>query len=125
MAKTALDLTPEELRCYNPAKRVYTQLADESWRRAWELVPRLAEILREQFGANQVVVFGSLTDQNRYTPWSDIDLAVWGIAPGQFYTALGVLNEISSEFKIDLVDPTDRSCRPSIKQAIERTGVVV
>jgi uncharacterized protein len=89
------------------------------------LVPRLAAVLREQFAAKRVVVFGSLTDKKRYTPWSDIDLAVWGIAPDQFYTAIGVLNEMSSEFKVDLVDPTDRHCRPSVKQAIERTGVVV
>jgi hypothetical protein len=59
------------------------------------------------------------------SPWSDIDLAVWGIAPSQFYREIGVLNEISPEFKVDLVDPTDRTCRPSVKQAIERTGLIV
>ncbi|GAP98674.1 nucleotidyltransferase family protein [Leptolyngbya sp. NIES-2104] len=125
MAKTALDLTSEELRHYNPAKRINLQIAEEHWQKAWELVPKLALILREQFGAEQVMIFGSLTDKSRYTPWSDIDLAVWGIAPERFYTAVGVLNEVDSDFEIDLVDPTDPFCRSSVKQAIERTGVVV
>lgn len=124
MVKTALDLTPEELRRYNPAKRVELYSIDR-WQKAWELVPRLATILREQFAADRVVVFGSLTDKSRYTPWSDIDLAVWGIAPNQFYKAIGVLNEVSSEFKVDLVDPIDRTCRPSVKSAIEHIGVDV
>ncbi|MGG6266794.1 nucleotidyltransferase family protein [Leptolyngbya sp. AN03gr2] len=125
MTKTALDLTSEELRHYNPAKRIDPQFADEHWQKAWELVPRLVTLLKEQFAAERVVVFGSLTDKNRYTPWSDIDLAVWGIEPKRFYVAVGVLNEVSSDFKVDLVDPTDPFCRSSVKQAIEQTGVVV
>jgi predicted nucleotidyltransferase len=125
MAKTALDLTPEELQHYNPAKRLDSKQAEERWAKAWELVPHIASILKEQFGATQVAVFGSLTDKNRYTPWSDIDLAVWGIAPRQFYKAIGILNEVSLEFKVDLVDPTNRTCRSSVRQAIEQTGVLV
>lgn len=124
MVKTALELTPEEIRRYNPAKRMESHPIDR-WQKAWELVPKLATILRDQVAADRVVVFGSLTDESRYTPWSDIDLAVWGIAPDQFYRAIGVVNEISSEFKVDLVDLTARTCRPSAKQAIYRTGVVV
>jgi uncharacterized protein len=126
MAKTALDLTPEGLQRYNPAKRIDSKQVEERWAETWELVPQFASILKEQFGATQVVVFGSLTDKNRYTPWSDIDLAVWGITPRQFfYRAFGILNEVSSEFKVNLVDPTNRTCRLSVKQAIEQTGVTV
>lgn len=125
MAKTALDLTPEQLRRYNPAKRIDEKQAEERWKKAWELVPQFAAILKEKFGATQVVVFGSLTDKRRYTPWSDVDLAVWGIASNQFYQAIETLNELDSEFKVDLVDPDDRVCRTSVKQAIERTGVII
>lgn len=125
MAKTALELSPEELCRYNPAKRLDTQSADEHWQNAWELVPKLVAILKQQFAAEQVAVFGSLTNKKRYTPWSDIDLAVWGLTPNQLYQAIEALNETSSDFKIDLVDPTNRTCRPSVKQAIEQTGVIV
>ena len=123
MAKTALELTAEELSCYDPTKNWQQSLAPERWEKAWALVPQLATLLRDQFGATRVVVFGSLTDRDRYTRWSDIDLAAWDIPPDQFYRAAISVAEISPEFQVDLVDPN--ACRLSIQQAIEREGIYV
>jgi uncharacterized protein len=125
MAKTALELTPEELRQYDPTKNLAKSLNPERWEKAWELVPQLATILREQFGATRVVVFGSLTQKDLYTHWSDINLAAWDIPPGKFYSALGTMMDSASEFKVDLVDPADDSCPDSIKCVIEQKGIDV
>lgn len=123
MAKTALELTAAELNRYNPTKHWQQSLAPERWEKAWALVPQLAALLREQFGATRVAVFGSLTDRDRYTRWSDIDLAAWDIPVDRFYRAAIAVAEISPEFQVDLVDPN--GCRPSIQQAIAREGIDV
>ena len=123
MAKTALELTAEELRRYNPSKNWEQSLAPERWEKAWTLVPQLASLLREQFGATRVVVFGSLTHRDRYTRWSDIDLAAWDIPAERFYGAAIAVTEISPDFKVDLIDPD--CCRPSIRQIIDREGIDV
>lgn len=82
---------------------------------------RAAELLKRQFGATRVVLFGSLAHRLWFTRWSDIDLAVWGIAPGEFYRAAGIVAEMNSHFKIDVVDP--ESCRPSVREEIEEDGI--
>ncbi|MBI3942775.1 MAG: nucleotidyltransferase domain-containing protein, partial [Chloroflexi bacterium] len=49
---------------------------------------RCIQMLRERFGVRQVILFGSLG--GRGGPWhsqSDIDLAVAGLAPEEFFTA--------------------------------------
>lgn len=120
MAKTALDLTPEELRSYHPYRISNTQQAAEKWEQAWEVARAAGQLLREQFGAKQVDVFGSLVHRNCFTPWSDIDLAVWGIPAHQFYRAVAAVTGLSSEFKIDLVDAED--CSTSLRRIIEIEG---
>jgi predicted nucleotidyltransferase len=80
-----------------------------------------ARVLREEFGAKRVVVFGSLAHQLWYSPQSDIDLAAWGIAPGEFYDAAGTVADMKGGFKIDVVDP--ETCRPSVRQEIEEDGI--
>jgi predicted nucleotidyltransferase len=100
-----------------------TQRAVERWERAWEVARVAANLLRERFGATRVVVFGSLTDSTWFTPWSDIDVAAWGISAGEFYRAVAVVTGLSPEFEIDLVDP--ETCRPSLRRRIEREGIEV
>jgi uncharacterized protein len=125
MAKTALELTPEELRQYNPAKNLGKFRDTARWEKAWELVPQLAALLREKFGATRVVVFGSLTNREWYNHWSDIDLAVWDIPPEKFYQAVDAMIDFSAEFEVDLVDPAGGDCFPSVKQTIEQKGIDV
>lgn len=121
MAKTALDLTPEEWKRYDPTQNLGKFQDPDRWERAWQLVPQLANLLREQFGATRVVVFGSLTRRESYTHWSDIDLAAWGIPPERYYAAVGAVTGISEEFEVDLVDPA--ICRPRLQQVIEQEGI--
>jgi predicted nucleotidyltransferase len=123
MDRTALVLTRDEWQAYHPGARVDQELVAARWERAWQVARGAAEILRRQFGATQVIVFGSLACRECFSPWSDIDLAALGIPPDLFYRAVAAVTGISSEFKIDLVAPED--CQPTLRQAIEREGIIL
>jgi predicted nucleotidyltransferase len=73
--------------------------------RAERIVSELADILREEFGASRVYVFGSLTRDNvPFHEHSDIDLAVSGIPDERFYEAVGRCLGHTADFSVDLVD---------------------
>ncbi|AFV12130.1 putative nucleotidyl transferase domain-containing protein [Thermacetogenium phaeum DSM 12270] len=93
----------------------------ERYKEAWQVAARAAAILKERYGAQKVVAFGSLVDRTRFTRWSDVDLAAWGIPDDRFYAAVGAVTGISKKFKVDLVDPED--CRTSLRSVIESEGV--
>jgi uncharacterized protein len=68
-----------------------------------------AELLRSEFGATRIVLFGSVLSDpgdRSFHLDSDIDLAVWGIGDLLYFKAVGKLQGLS-EFAIDLVEPED------------------
>ena len=83
----------------------------------------IASILKEQFGATEVRVFGSLSEEARFSSLSDIDIAEKGIPPERFYAAYAAITRGISEFKIDLVDMED--CKETIKEEILKNGVII
>jgi len=121
MARTALDLTTEELSLYRPGRVSDTLQASEKWEQAWEVVHAVAHLLRERFGARQVIAFGSIVHRAWFTPWSDIDIAVWGIPAHQFYQAVAAVTGISPDFEVDLVDVED--CSISLRRIIKSEGI--
>jgi predicted nucleotidyltransferase len=121
MARTALDLRAEELEAYRPDRKPDEWLETERWERAWKVARIAALLLREAFGARRVVAFGSLAHRDWFSPWSDVDLAAWGIPPDQFYRAVASVTGLSPDFEMDLVDA--ESCRPALRRFIEREGV--
>lgn len=121
MAKTALELTPEELKTYNPQRRKPRGWPKPLRARAWKAARQAARVLREEFGAKRVVVFGSLAHQLWYSPQSDIDLAAWGIPAREFFHASAKVSRVTSEFEVNLIPPED--CRPVMRRAIEEEGV--
>jgi predicted nucleotidyltransferase len=127
MAKTARELTQEELRSYRPWQSLERYQkdpeVDRRWDRAWDVARRAAELLKEQFGASRVVVFGSLLRRAWFTPWSDVDLAVWGIPAGKFYRAIGAVHDLGAEagLKIDVIDPAE--CNQEMVRSIQTEGV--
>jgi predicted nucleotidyltransferase len=127
MAKTALDMKPDEWRAYHPgaAMRRRQALTERQTQQRWELAQRLAREaarrLREEFGARRVVLFGSAVEPSSFTLWSDVDLAAWGVAPDCFYAAVGAVTGLSTEIAIDLVDPDQ--CPPTLRIVIERKGI--
>ena len=88
--------------------------------RAWELARQAAEMLRRDFAAVRVVIFGSLVQQGRFTEWSDVDLAAWGLDSKNWLKAIGAVQRLSDEIELNLVDVG--SCSPELLAAIEREG---
>ena len=116
-----MDLTAEELQAYRPDREPAEQQVTERWKRAWEVARTAARLLRERFGATRVVVFGSLAQRTWFGPWSDVDLAAWGIAAGELYWAVAAVTGVSPDFEMDLVDP--ESCRAAVRRLIDREGI--
>jgi len=121
MTKTALDLTPEEIYSYQPAKKSDKGHGIERYEQAWALAHTAAQLLRERFGVTKVVAFGSLIHPESFNIWSDVDLAAWGIPDDQFYQAVAAVTGISQDFQVDLVDA--ENCRPTLRRSIEREGI--
>jgi len=121
MAKTALDLTDEEISSYRITPTEWH--TEDRRKKAFEIAHAIAELLRENFGAKKVVAFGSIVDPKRFSPWSDIDIAVYGIQADRFYKAIAVSIDVSHDFHVDIVDPED--CSPSLRQSIEKDGIEI
>jgi len=127
MTQTALDLTPQEWQLYRPGRPAAAEEAGQAQRterrrrKAWRVAQKAARLLRDKFGARKVVVIGSLVHDGWFTPWSDIDLAAWGIPPEDFYGAVAAVTGLSAVFRVDLVDP--EACRDSLRTILEREGI--
>jgi predicted nucleotidyltransferase len=122
---TALELAPEEIATYRAAARrrgeqEQRELAQRE-KRAWALARRAAALLREQFEAERVVAFGSLVHKGCFTPWSDVDIAAWGIQPQDTFRAIGLVMDMDAEIELNLVDVG--TCSTSLLATIEREGV--
>ena len=126
MALTALDLSPEQLRKYRPLEAIRRRRAktrveiSKRRRRAYAAALKAAELLKTEFGAEQVILFGSLARRGSFTLYSDIDLAVRGIHSDHYLTAMETVLYMNPDFKIDLVDI--EFCSPAMRAEIEKDG---
>ena len=127
MAKTALDLRPHERQAYKPDKMLKLRTIEDErkiktrYQAGWVLARKAATLLKSEFGAEKVFVFGSLLHESSFTLWSDIDLSALGIAVDKYYAAVAAVSDLSSSARIDLVDL--ESCRPSLRNTIYKEGV--
>ena len=130
MTRTASDLKQagwprQELLGYHPWQAIERHSQDRELvlrrDRAWEVARKAATILKERFGATWVLVFGSLAHGAWFTPRSDIDLCVDGIPVEKFFHAEAEVEALTSEFKVDLIDP--RECSPELLKQVEEEGV--
>lgn len=82
-----------------------SRMADEGLlHRAWHIAHKVAVRLYEEFGATQVVVFGSLTEPLWFTNKSDIDIAVSGLSGDDYDKAWKMVMDFDSGFKIDIIN---------------------
>ena len=130
MAKTASEMRrkgwpDEEMAGYRPWQAIKRYEQDQRLsikrERALEIARKAATELKERFGASRVVLFGSLVHRKWFTPRSDIDLLVDGLALETFSRAEATLESLTSEFKVDLVDP--RECSPELLSRIQQQGL--
>jgi len=124
MGKTAGQLTDQEKSQYREFARV-RDAAEESEmmarrERALAVARNASRILKELFGVNHVTLFGSLATGSWFHVRSDVDLAVEGLRPADYWRADCQLESIGDGFEIDLVDL--RTAPPALVQAIRRDG---
>jgi predicted nucleotidyltransferase len=118
-------ISPELMEAYRATARRRRQKKEIQLKRkrenALHLAKEAAEILKQQFGAKRVVLFGSLLVSERFHERSDIDLAVWGLAEKDYYRSVGRLLSLDLEFNVDLIRI---EWAPSkLAEAIEQEGI--
>lgn len=123
---TALDIPSHALKEYRPLEAIRQRSAairvdiSNRRRRALLTASKAARLLRDEFTASEVFMFGSLARYKGFTLWSDIDLAARGIPPERFFEAVGVVTGLSAEFKIDLIEL--ESCPEALHERIVTEG---
>lgn len=89
--------------------------------RAWHLAQVAAALLRSRFGARRVAAFGSLIHSGMFTLRSDVDIAAWGLAPEDTFTAIGAVLDLDDEIPVNLADM--EACSASLREHVERMAV--
>lgn len=84
--------------------------------RAWEVARAAAALLKAKYHATRVVALGSLVDEERFHPWSDVDLGVWGIPPEDYFEAVARVLDVGGEIKVDLIQA--ERCKPFLAEAL-------
>lgn len=124
MARTAVSLTPKEIESYRRAALLVKPKRRERVRArrllAWRVARKAAKTLKTEFGAEKVMVFGSLLHPSRFHERSDVDLAVWGLTGREYYRAVSVLLDIEPAISVDLI--AFEEARPALQQVILREG---
>jgi predicted nucleotidyltransferase len=127
MATPVLNISPDKLAQYRRTaisrEKARISKAGLRMKKAWRLARKAAKLLREKYRVERVVVFGSLLHKARFTQWSDVDIAAWGIPADQTFRAIGSVMDLDSAFEINLVDVN--TCTPSLLKEIEREAVDV
>lgn len=120
-----LNIPPEKMAEYRAGARqreAARQAAlNARFELAWELAQQAADILRSQFQATKVVVFGSLLNRQLFHQRSDIDLAVWDVAEANYLHAFASLSDLTTNFSFDLVRIEEASTR--LQQRVQQDGI--
>ena len=116
--------TPTNYDAYLPGIKKRWQAKQTSWEvrrlQAHQVACKIATMLYSEYSANQVVLFGSTIKLGEFDQYSDIDLAVSGIASDRFFRAVAHALSLGETFKVDLVDLAD--CPSAIRESILQTG---
>lgn len=100
-----------------------SQSAKPNWTlatRAWQTARKGAALLKEQFGAREVFIFGSILIRGHFHQHSDIDFAAWEIPESDYLRAVGAVLDLDPEFSADLVRMEE--ARDSLRICIEQDG---
>jgi predicted nucleotidyltransferase len=89
--------------------------------KAFTIARQIADMLRRDFGATEVYLFGSVLHPDEFHAHSDIDLAVDGIVPARYLTAVAKALIMAKEFSVDLVDIAE--CQPEFEDSILTKGI--
>ncbi len=124
---TPYKLSPQQIAVYRTTAQTRHQQAEPEMfhrqKEAWQAAQRAARLLKEQFNASRVVVFGSLARKTGFTRWSDVDIAAWGIAPDDTFRAIGAIMDLDTETPVNLVDVN--TTHAALLTAIQQDGVEI
>lgn len=87
--------------------------------RAWVLARQAARVLKCEFGASRVMLYGSLLRPGQFHLRSDVDLAAWAVR--DYFRAVSRLLDLDPEIEVNLVEYELAS--PGLQAAIEREGM--
>ena len=124
---TALELTREGWKRYVEAASCRSEpvevrpKVEETRKQLLACMHKAAALLKSRFAVRRVVVFGSLAHAAWFVPGSDVDLAVEGLAPKDYWQAWRIVEEIISDWPVDLVEI--EAAGESLRRAIERYGI--
>lgn len=124
---TALELKREGWQSYLKAGRSHPSrpgLTPAERRAREQLLKRVHEaaaLLKNRFGVQRVLLFGSLAHQAWFAPDSDVDLVVEGLPADDYWQAWRLAEEIVQDRPVDLIEIETAS--ESLRQAIQRYGV--
>lgn len=125
--RTAAQVTEDDMAIYRAtARRRWAQEQQEMSQRrerAWALARQASSLLREQFNASRVMVFGSLVRSGLFHLRSDVDLAVWGLDERVYYRAVSQLLSLDPSIEVDLVIAEEAPA--TLRAVIEEEGVFV
>ena len=127
MGKTVREYSSEELMRYNPRKNLEKYQKDlrviKKGANGWNIVQAASKVLKNKYGATQVILFGSLVKGTRFTPWSDVDLSVSGLSPQAIIRPPGEIMDMgmAKGIRIDVLDPVD--CLKIMRNRIRQEGV--
>ncbi len=111
-------ISPEQMQRYITSAKAREQSRLETLqqrqKKGLEVAHTAARILKNEFAATQVILFGSLL-RDDFHETSDIDLAVVGLPERQYFKAVARLISLS-EFALDLVET--QHANPEITFAI-------
>lgn len=91
------------------------------YKHAWEVAREAARILREHYAVSRIRAFGSLLHEERFHSGSDVDLAVEGLKPADYWEAVTSVMFLDDQVSVILIDQA--TCRPEIWEAVEQEGV--
>lgn len=97
------------------------EAAESRRHQALEEARRAARLLVQRYGVSRVVLFGSLA-WRRFGPSSDIDLAVEGLPPRQFFRADA---ELAREIRLPVDLKLLSECPSLLRRRIEDEGVTL
>ncbi len=88
--------------------------------KANQIARTAAALLKKEFGAVRVAIFGSLLKPQLFHRRSDVDLAVWGLRESDYFRAVSQLLSLDPDIAIDLIEMEHAPQR--LLEKIEREG---
>lgn len=115
-------LTPERVAEYARGAAAHQAARDAAVavrrEKAWTVARQAVEVLKRDFGAARVWLFGSLLQPQDFHERSDVDLAVEGLDERNYLRAVARLLDLDPSIAVDVVEM--EHARPELREMILR-----